>query len=139
MLAATTKNRSVSMALPGPTRPSHQPGDACPGPTSPMTWLSPVRACVMKTPLDASALSTPQDSYAILMLGSTNPDSRLRSPMSTNCREPGKSPSRHAPVTGEGSADGYEVTTSLRRTRLRGPREYPRYLRGRPRDGRLLA
>eukprot|EP00611_Tribonema_gayanum_P017003 TRINITY_DN29522_c0_g1_i1.p1 TRINITY_DN29522_c0_g1~~TRINITY_DN29522_c0_g1_i1.p1 ORF type:complete len:346 (+),score=10.01 TRINITY_DN29522_c0_g1_i1:188-1225(+) len=60
MFGATTYQRSVSIALPGPTIPDHQPPVGCPGPGEPITWLSPVRACTMRRAFDRSALRVPQ-------------------------------------------------------------------------------
>ncbi len=59
-LGATTKYLSVSRASPGPTSPSHQPGLGCPGPSGPVMWESPVRACSTRTPLVPCASGSPQ-------------------------------------------------------------------------------
>ncbi len=50
-LGQTTKNRSVSTGLPGPTMSSHQPVCRWPGPAGPATWLSPVSAWSTSTAL----------------------------------------------------------------------------------------
>ncbi|SIM79150.1 Uncharacterised protein [Mycobacteroides abscessus subsp. abscessus] len=68
ILGHTTKYRSVSMARPGPIRPSHQPGrlaasrvcSGASGPTRPAAaWVSPVRACSTSTAFEASGASSP--------------------------------------------------------------------------------
>ncbi len=43
-LMHTTNQRSVSIASPGPTTSSHQPGVGWPSSAAPLTWLSPVQA-----------------------------------------------------------------------------------------------
>ena len=58
-LAHTTNQRSVSMGMPGPTMPSHQPGVGWPSCAGPLAWLSPVQAWHSSTALDASAASVP--------------------------------------------------------------------------------
>ena len=57
--AATTKQCSVSIALPGPTTASHQPGVSWPGAVGPRTWASPVSACRTRTALDFASSSRP--------------------------------------------------------------------------------
>ena len=54
-----TKNRSVSMGLPGPTTPAHHPGRPVTGLASAANW-SPVSAWQTRTAFDRSALSAPQ-------------------------------------------------------------------------------
>ncbi|GMA89206.1 hypothetical protein GCM10025868_44560 [Angustibacter aerolatus] len=56
---ATTNQRSVSSARPGPTSPSHHPGVGWPSPAGPATWLSPVSACSTSTALSTAAFSVP--------------------------------------------------------------------------------
>ena len=58
-LAHTTNQRSVSIARPGPTIPSHQPGVGCPRPAGPVTWLSPVQAWHSRMALAACSSSVP--------------------------------------------------------------------------------
>src|SRR5829696_3517093 len=110
-LGHTTKKRSVSMAHPGPMVPSHQPTSPCPGPAGPAAWLSRLSACSTSTAFDASGASSPQVSYATVTSSSRPPASSLRpSANDANCRRPGSSPGRQAPVTGNGST----TATALR-------------------------
>ena len=77
-LVHTTKNSRVSIALPGPTTSSHQPGT----PDAPeMTCESPVSACSTRIALVASALSVPNVSNAMWASGITSPFSVSKSPM----------------------------------------------------------
>ena len=78
--AHTTRKRFVSMALPGPTMPSHQPvGASSPG-CLPATCASPVRAWQMNTTLSFSGFSSPQLSHATSTRGRTPPSSRRNPP-----------------------------------------------------------
>src|SRR5215207_9904520 len=122
-LGHTTKKRSVSMAHPGPMVPSHQPTSPCPGPTGPAAWLSRLSAWSTRTAFDASGASSPHVSYATVTSSSRPPASSFRpSANDTNCRRPGSSPGRHAPVTGNGST----TTTALRTSRpVRCSARYP--------------
>src|SRR5262245_35163556 len=69
----TTNHWFVSMYLPGPTTSSHQPGAMWPDPARPDACESPVQAWQISTALDASALSVPQVSKAIVTSRSTAP------------------------------------------------------------------
>src|SRR6185312_5541124 len=100
MFGQTTNHFSVSMYLPGPMMPLHQPAVGCPGPAEPIRWLSPVSACSTRIALLRSALSSPQDSYAMRADASVSLRSSASGPMDTNERLPGGSPSRQAPVAG---------------------------------------
>jgi hypothetical protein len=60
MLGATTNQRSVSTARPGPTTPPHQPAVRWPWLAWPTTWLSPVSACSSSTALSRAGESSPQ-------------------------------------------------------------------------------
>ena len=100
MLGATTKNRSVSIALPGPTIPCHQPAVGCPGPAAPTTWLSPVSACSTSTALSRAAESSPHVSYATRTYGRDSPLSNVNGPIPANEREPTGSDSFQAPLAG---------------------------------------
>ena len=93
-------------AHPGPMVPSHQPTSPCPGPAGPAAWLSPVSACSTSTAFDASGASVPHVSYATVTSVERDRPPRAsngRRRTVTNCRRPGSSPGRHAPVTGSGA------------------------------------
>ena len=102
-LGHTTKKRSVSIGLPGPTMSFHHPASRWPGPAGPAAWLSPVSACSTSTALSRAASSVPQVSYATVT-GSRRPPASSTCERDSNSvanwRRPGGSPSRHAPVTG---------------------------------------
>ena len=117
----------VDRATRARSRPSHQPGVGCPGPAGPAAWLSPVSACSTSTALDASGASVPHVSYATVTAGqlAAGLERQRLGRAVTNCRRPGGSPARHAPVTG-GSA-GLDAASPSGRPWRRGSR-----LRGRP-------
>jgi hypothetical protein len=56
--AAATKNRSVSIGLPGPMIASHQPTGP-PAARRPKAWLLPVKKWAMSTALSPAAFSVP--------------------------------------------------------------------------------
>ena len=95
-------------ARPGPMMPSHQPTSPCPGPAGPAAWLSPVSACSTSTAFDASGASVAPRLVRDRDRARAGRRPRARAGASsnsvTNCRRPGSSPGRHAPVTGDGDA-----------------------------------
>ena len=54
MFEATTKSLSVSIALPGPISPSHEPGWLPFAGLRPAKWWLPVKPCVQSTALRPS-------------------------------------------------------------------------------------
>src|SRR5699024_1041846 len=95
---------AVSIAIPGPTSPFHQPGVGWRESTGPTTCESPVRACSTRTTLDRSSATRPHRCTASVTPGRTTPVTRVRSPSATWPRVP--SPGGSSASGSEGRAMG---------------------------------